>query len=249
MLYKRLAPALLAAAALYAFAVLSGAAAGADGGLSVDAAVGGRTPDTAHWRPDAADAGVAGNPDGGQAGQETRDKRFRRFGVGARIDGGIMRAPRRRRRPFAFPPAPAGPAAPATTDAPLVPSGPAPSSPPSDLPFNTCQKIPPGKRVVKMNLKPEAELTTVLAWISSITCKSFVLPSHIGAAGKKITVVAPNLMTREEAYAAFLNALDAIGLAVERSEGFMKIIETAKAKSALGARLRLRRQTDPLIPL
>jgi hypothetical protein len=44
--------------------------------------------------------------------------------------------------------------------------------------------------------------------------------------------VAPGTMTPEEAYAAFLNALDAIGLAVERAPGYLKIIETAKAKSA-----------------
>ena len=98
--------------------------------------------------------------------------------------------------------------------------------------FNTCKKVPPGKRVVKMNLKPDAELADLIAWISSITCKPFVLPGHITAAGKKITIVAPSIMTREEAYASFLNALDSIGLTVERSSGFLKIIETGKAKSS-----------------
>jgi hypothetical protein len=40
------------------------------------------------------------------------------------------------------------------------------------------------------------------------------------------------MMTRDEAYAAFLSALDTNGLTVTRGPGFYKIIETAKAKSA-----------------
>ena len=40
-----------------------------------------------------------------------------------------------------------------------------------------------------MNLKPEVELPELVAWISSITCKSFVLPGHLSAGGKKLTFV------------------------------------------------------------
>jgi general secretion pathway protein D len=83
-----------------------------------------------------------------------------------------------------------------------------------------------------MNLRPEAELADLIAWISTVTCKPFVLPGHLSAAGKKITVVAPNLMTRDEAYAAFLNTLDSIGLTIEKGSGYLRIIETAKAKSS-----------------
>jgi len=119
---------------------------------------------------------------------------------------------------------------------PPAPPQPAPVTRPEALAalseFNTCKKIPPGKRIVKMNLKPDAELADLIAWISTITCKPFVLPGHLTAAGKKITIVAPNLMTRDEAYASFLNALDSIGLTVERSSGYLRIIETSKAKSA-----------------
>jgi hypothetical protein len=96
----------------------------------------------------------------------------------------------------------------------------------------SCRKVPGGKRIVKMNLKPDAELADLVAWISSITCKSFVLPGHLASAGKKITIVAPTVMTREEAYASFLNALDSIGLTVEKVGGTLRIIETSKAKSS-----------------
>jgi hypothetical protein len=106
------------------------------------------------------------------------------------------------------------------------------ASPPTDIPFNVCNKVPAGKRVIKMNLKPEVELPELVAWISSVTCKRFVIPGHISAGGKKLTVVAPALLTRDEAYAAFLNALDTIGLTVEGSTSFLRIIETSRAKSA-----------------
>jgi hypothetical protein len=83
-----------------------------------------------------------------------------------------------------------------------------------------------------MNLKPEVELPELIAWISSITCKSFVLPGHLSSGGKKLTFVTQGLMTREEAYSTFLSALDTVGLTVEKGPGYYKIIETAKAKSS-----------------
>ena len=114
--------------------------------------------------------------------------------------------------------------------APPVPSTPSTSQPVTELGFNTCQKIPRGKRVVKLNLKPEVELPELVAWISSVTCKSFVLPGNLSAGGKKITFVTQGAMTRDEAYAAFLERLDSIGLTVERRAGYYKIIESSKAK-------------------
>jgi hypothetical protein len=105
-------------------------------------------------------------------------------------------------------------------------------SPPTDVPFNVCNKVPAGKRVIKMRLKPDVELPELVAWISSITCKRFVIPGHISSGGKKLTVVAPGLLTPDEAYGAFLNGLELIGLTVEGSAGFLRIIETSKAKSS-----------------
>jgi hypothetical protein len=125
--------------------------------------------------------------------------------------------------------------APPVVAPPLAPPAPAASStslPITDMGFNTCRKIPGGKRVVKVNLKPDVELPELVAWISSITCKSFVVPGHLSAGGKKITFVTQGAMTPKEAYAAFLMALDSIGLTVEQGPGYLKVIETAKAKSS-----------------
>jgi hypothetical protein len=95
---------------------------------------------------------------------------------------------------------------------------------------STCSKLPAGKRIVKLNLKPETEIADLVAWISSITCKQFVLPD-VPAAHAKVTIVAPSLITAGEAYHLFLNALDSVGLTVYAAGSFSRIVETAKVKT------------------
>jgi general secretion pathway protein D len=122
----------------------------------------------------------------------------------------------------------------AATPAATTPSGPATGSTQliGDKDFNTCKKFPAGKRIVKLNLKPDTELGDLIAWISSITCKQFLLPGTIPANSKKVTVVAPELITPEEAYRLFLGALDSVGLTVSQEGKFFRIIETVKAKTS-----------------
>jgi hypothetical protein len=100
------------------------------------------------------------------------------------------------------------------------------------VPPESCRKFPAGKRIVKLNLKPDTELADLVAWISSITCKQFILPGNVASTSKKVTIYAPQLITPEEAYRLFLDALDSVGLTVERTGRFLQIIETAKAKSS-----------------
>jgi general secretion pathway protein D len=97
---------------------------------------------------------------------------------------------------------------------------------------NSCRKLPPGQRLVKLNLKPETELGDLIVWISSITCKQFLLPGTIPANSKRVTIVAPQLLSPEEAYRLFLNALDSVGLTVYPEGRFLRVIETSKAKSS-----------------
>ncbi len=134
--------------------------------------------------------------------------------------------PRRRRDPANPNPAAAVPRAPGRRRG---ASGAAAAAIPPD--FNSCKKFPAGKRVVKLNLKPDTELGDLIAWISSITCKQFLLPGTIPSNSKKVTIVAPELITPEEAYRLFLGALDSVGLTVQPSGKVLRIIETVKAKS------------------
>ncbi|HLK88957.1 MAG TPA: hypothetical protein VKZ18_03630 [Polyangia bacterium] len=96
---------------------------------------------------------------------------------------------------------------------------------------STCARLPSGKRIVKLNLKPETEVADLVAWISSITCKQFIVPD-VPATRAKVTVVAPTLITVGEAYRLFLDALDSVGLTVYRSGAFLRIVEARNAKSS-----------------
>ena len=97
-------------------------------------------------------------------------------------------------------------------------------------PGASCSKLPAGKRIVKLNLKPETEVGDLVAWISAITCKQFIVPD-LAASHAKVTIVAPSLITPREAYRLFLNALDSVGLTVLPQGSFLRILETAKVKT------------------
>jgi general secretion pathway protein D len=135
-------------------------------------------------------------------------------------------------------PVPAPPVA-APAAAPAASPTPSPNTPvvtgtaemPGEKEFNSCKKFPAGKRIVKLNMKPDTELGDLLSWISSITCRQFLLPGTIPANSKKVTIIAPQLITPEEAYRLFLAALDSVGLTVEPDGKFLRIIETLRAKS------------------
>jgi hypothetical protein len=83
---------------------------------------------------------------------------------------------------------------------------------------------------VKLNLKPDTEVGDLVAWISAITCKQFVLPD-LPASHAKVTIVAPSLITPREAYRLFLESLDSVGLTVLPAGSFLRIIESAKVKT------------------
>ena len=95
---------------------------------------------------------------------------------------------------------------------------------------SACTRLPAGQRIVKLNLKPETEIADLVAWISSITCKQFVL-GDLPASHAKVTIVAPSLITSGEAYRLFLDALDSVGLTVYPSGQFLRIVETSKIKT------------------
>ena len=63
------------------------------------------------------------------------------------------------------------------------------------------------------------------------TCKNFILDPRIVSTGKKVTVIAPNKMSAQEAYDVFLVALSTMGLTVVPKGNMMRIVESATAKS------------------
>jgi general secretion pathway protein D len=96
---------------------------------------------------------------------------------------------------------------------------------------DSCRRVPEGKRL-KLNLKPNTDLVDLVSWISAITCKQFIVPGTIPAGSRTVTIISPQPITVPEAYALFLDALDAVGLTVYSSGKVLRVIETSKVKSS-----------------
>jgi type II secretory pathway component GspD/PulD (secretin) len=96
---------------------------------------------------------------------------------------------------------------------------------------SVCRRLPAGRAMVKLNLKPETDVADLVAWISAITCKQFVVPGTL-ATSKKVTIYSPGLLTSADAYRLFLAALDSVGLTVYSTGKLLRVIETPKAKTS-----------------
>ncbi|MBW2731425.1 MAG: type II secretion system secretin GspD [Deltaproteobacteria bacterium] len=93
---------------------------------------------------------------------------------------------------------------------------------PGEKEFNECVKLPPGRKI-KITLKPESDLTDLVGWISSMTCKRFILASNLRS--QKVTIISPAPVTVREAYRAFISALDVMGLTVVPSGRYLKVVQ------------------------
>jgi type II secretory pathway component GspD/PulD (secretin) len=96
---------------------------------------------------------------------------------------------------------------------------------------DTCRRLPEGKRL-KLALKPNTDVVDLVAWISAITCKQFVIPGTIPSQSKTVTIIAPQMITPAEAYSLFLGALDSVGLTVYADGNILRVVETSKIKSS-----------------
>ncbi len=93
---------------------------------------------------------------------------------------------------------------------------------PGEKEFNECVKIPRRRRI-KVTLKPDSDLKDLVAWISSMTCKKFILASNLRA--QKVTLVSPVPVTAATAYRAFISALDVMGLTVVPTGRYLKVVQ------------------------
>jgi hypothetical protein len=93
-----------------------------------------------------------------------------------------------------------------------------------------CRRLS-SSRPLRLNLKPETDILDLVTWMSSITCRQFLVPGTVLASPKKVTVYAPEVINAEGATRLFLSALDSVGLTVQESGKFLRIIETSKAKN------------------
>jgi hypothetical protein len=108
-------------------------------------------------------------------------------------------------------------------DAPAAPM-PDGAAAPGEREFNSCKKTPAGKRVLKLNLKPDSEISDVIAWFSAISCAEFILPGQAVLQGRKVTILATQLLTPEEAYHLLLGALESVSLKIEPAGRFLRVV-------------------------
>lgn len=97
---------------------------------------------------------------------------------------------------------------------------------PGEPEFNSCVKLR-ARQQVKVSLKPGSELKDLVAWISSMTCKRFIVGQSVRS--QPITLTSPTPITAREAYHAFVSALEVMGLTVVASGRFLKVVPAAWA--------------------
>src|SRR5690349_19517191 len=88
-----------------------------------------------------------------------------------------------------------------------------------------------GTTRVDVTFKPETELKDLITWVMGFTCKNYILDPRIVSTGKKVTIIAPNKMTANEAYDTFLVALSTMGLTVVPKGNLYRIVESQTAKT------------------
>jgi hypothetical protein len=102
---------------------------------------------------------------------------------------------------------------------------------PADKASSQCRKLPPAKRILKLNIKPDSDVRDLIGWMTTITCTGFITnPQDLE--GKKVTVRPEGLITLEEAQQLFVGALDSVGLVVQpplppagQDAGILKIVK------------------------
>lgn len=128
----------------------------------------------------------------------------------------------------ARPPASRGPAAPADSGGDDRAGNQLSGDEGGGLAHNTCKRQPKGAKF-RITLPKEAELEELVNWMMSISCQKFIYDPKLRAG--KVTVLSPEAITVQEAYAAFYAALETMGLTVEPWGDYFKIVETTGSES------------------
>lgn len=83
---------------------------------------------------------------------------------------------------------------------------------------------------INFNLK-DVELYDVVRLMAALTCRKFIIPQNFKR-GKKITIIAHDRVTVDEAWRAFLASLEVNGMTIVPSGRFLKLAQSTDAKSA-----------------
>ncbi len=83
---------------------------------------------------------------------------------------------------------------------------------------------------VTITFKPEMEIRELVTWAVGFTCKKFIFETRTVSPGKKVTIIAPQKLSREDAYQVFLAGLETVGLTVVPKGAALSIVDAQGAK-------------------
>lgn len=115
---------------------------------------------------------------------------------------------------------------------PAPPPAPSRKLPPqSNDKTSQADSIPHGKELVSIDFPNGANLSDIIKTIGVWTGKNFVLAQGV-AGSSRISIISPEPLTKEEAYQAFLSALNISGFTTVETGAVVKILPIANAKSS-----------------
>ncbi|WGL59294.1 type II secretion system secretin GspD [Pigmentibacter sp. JX0631] len=114
------------------------------------------------------------------------------------------------------------------TKAPTPPQNSEQTSPGKKSPADA---IPHGQELVSIDFPNGANLSDIIKTIGMWTNKNFVLAQGV-AGSSRISIISPEKVTKEEAYQAFLSALNISGFTTVDTGSVVKILPIANAKSS-----------------
>ncbi|MFH1653446.1 MAG: secretin N-terminal domain-containing protein, partial [Pseudomonadota bacterium] len=111
---------------------------------------------------------------------------------------------------------------------PMIEPPPSQIEPPSEPQSQPEAKASEGEEMVYLNVTDQ-DITDVIHQISKATGKNFIIDDKIRG---KVTIISERMMTKEEAYQAFLSALEVAGYTIVTGPGgIIKIVSTREAVS------------------
>ena len=107
----------------------------------------------------------------------------------------------------------------------------APSAPSSPAPKAPAKKIAPGQEMVSIDFPDATSLKDIIKAVSSWTGKNFILGQGVSSSAK-VSIISPQQVTKEEAYQAFISALNVAGYTTVDTGKAVKIVSTRQATSS-----------------
>lgn len=93
------------------------------------------------------------------------------------------------------------------------------------------KRVPPGQELVSIDFPEPTPIKDIIKAVSQWTGKNFILGQGVSSTAK-VSIISPQQVTREEAYQAFLSALNVSGYTTVDTGKAVKIVNTRQATSS-----------------